>query len=107
MDPEGIEGAYPPPLDNASFHSSMSRHSFLSSTTRNQFRGEDSSRLVPVILRISPANDGDMAGYIHLDSNKIVHHSALVAYFTDAGQTIEVISCSNFDEFLADHSLLT
>ena len=107
MDPEGIEGAYPPPLDNASFHSSMSRHSFLSSTTRNQFRGEDSSRLVPVILRISPANDGDMAGYIHLDSNEIVHHSALVAYFTNAGRTIEVISCSNFDEFLADHSLLT
>ena len=98
MVPEDKGGEYPPPLANASSHSSK---------TRNQTGSEDPLRPFPVILRISPANDGDMAGYIHLAYNDIIHQYAVVAYFDSASRAVEVIPCPDFDAFLANHSLRT
>ena len=99
MDPDGMGGeGFPPSLANASSPSS---------TTSNPTGGVDSTHPVPVILRISPANAGDMAGYIHLSYNEIIHRSAVVAYFDSAGREVEVIPCPDFDAFLADHSLRT
>ena len=96
MDPDGImSGSLPPSVHKFSH----------SSTTRLQAGGEDPLRPTPVILRISPANDGDMAGYIHLAPNEFTHQSALVAYFNNAGRAVDVISCPDFDAFLAEHSL--
>ena len=56
MDPDGMGGAgFPPPLANTSSPSS---------TTSNPTGAVDSTHPVPVILRISPTNAGDRAGYI-------------------------------------------
>ena len=82
MDPDGIVGEYPPPPAHTSSHSS---------TTEPQTGGEDPLRPGPVILRILPANNGDMAGYIRLAYNEIIHQSALVAYFNNACQAVDVI----------------
>ena len=99
MDPDGMGGeGFPPSLANASSPSS---------TTSNPTGGVDSTHPVPVILRISPANAGDMAGYIHLAYNEIIHRSAVVAYFDSAGREVEVIPCPDFDAFFASHSLRT
>jgi hypothetical protein len=57
MDPDGIMSESLPPSVHTFSHSS---------TTRLQAGGKDPLRPTPVILRIFPANDGDMAGYIHL-----------------------------------------
>ncbi len=96
MDPDGIMSESLPPSVHTFSHSS---------TTRLQAGGEDPLRLTPVILCILPANDGDMAGYIHLAPNEFTHQSALVAYFNNAGRAVDVISCPDFDAFLAEHSL--
>ncbi len=96
MDPDGFISEYLPPSAHTSSHSS---------TTRLQTGGENPLRPSPVILRISPANDGDIAGYIHLAPNEFMHRSALVAYFNKAGRAVDVIPCPDFDAFLAEHSL--
>jgi hypothetical protein len=96
MDPDGIVGAYPPPLTHTSSHSS---------TTRPQTGGEYPLRPGPVIFCISSANIDDMAGYIHLASNKIIHQSVLVAYFDKASRAVDVIPCPDFDAFLTGHLL--
>ena len=46
-----------------------------------------------------------MARYIQLASNEIIHQSALIAYFDNAGRAVDVIPCPDFDEFLTGHFL--
>ncbi len=75
-------GEPPPHRDNASSHSS---------TTTNQTSSEASNRPVPVILRISPANDGKMAGYIHLAYGEIIDYTEGVHDRVDILHVIDTV----------------
>ena len=103
----GGEGIPPPLHDNPSVPSTNASNNASSnaSTTTRPTGGGSSTRPVPVILCISPANDGGTVGYIHLAYGEIVHQAAVIAYFDSARQEVVVIPCPDFEAFLATHSL--
>ena len=61
----------------------------------------------PVILRISPAQDGAQFGYIHLASGEIDHQEAIRAYFDSAGREVTTLPCPDFEGFLLANTLRT
>ena len=85
MDPEPMGGeGIPPPINNNSSVPSINASNNASSnalTTTHPTGGRGSTRPVPVILCISPANEGKTVGYIHLAYGKIIHQAAVIAYF--------------------------
>ena len=100
----------PPPLNNNPSVPSTNASNYASSnssTTTRLTGGGSSTRPVPVILCISPANEGGMFGYIHLAYGEIIPQAAVTAYFDSAGREVVVIPCPNFEAFLANHSLRT
>jgi hypothetical protein len=53
-----------------------------------------------IMLCISPQLVGGGFGFIFLDSNECIHQDSLLAYFDSTGQSIYVLPCPNFEEFL-------
>ena len=63
--------------------------------------------LSPVILRVSPAHNGEQSGYIHLTPGERVHQETMQAYFVNAGREVITLPCPDFDGFLLAQSLRT
>ena len=61
----------------------------------------------PVILRVSPAHDGEQFGYIYLTPGEREHHETIQAYFDRAGREVTTLPCPDFEEFLLANSLRT
>ena len=92
---------------HASRRSPVSR-SHLSSRTRESGlpRNDPSHPLPPpLILRVSPASDDELPGYIYLAADELDDQEAIRAYFDSAGRTVTTLPCPNFDGFLLANSL--
>jgi hypothetical protein len=63
--------------------------------------------IVPVILRISPAQEGEQFGHIYLTPDELLHQVAIQAYFDSAGREIMTLPCPDFEGFLTLNSLRT
>ncbi len=59
----------------------------------------------PVMLHISPSEEGRACRFIYLFSQEISDQSAIIAYFDNAGREVSVLSCQDFNEFLASNHL--
>ncbi len=59
----------------------------------------------PVMLCISPSEEGGACGFIYLSSQEISDQAAIIAYFDNAGREVSVLPCQDFDEFLASNHL--
>jgi hypothetical protein len=59
----------------------------------------------PVMLCISPSEEGGARGFIYLSSQEISDQAAIIAYFNNAGREVYVLPCQDFDEFLAFNHL--
>ena len=103
------EGILPPLNNNPSVPSinASNNASSNASTPTRPTGGRGSTRPVPVILCILPANEGGTVGYIHLAYGKIVHQATAIAYFDSVLREVVVIPCSDFEVFLANHLLRT
>jgi hypothetical protein len=102
----GGEGILPPINNNPSVPSTNASNNAFTSASTNTHPpgGGGSTRPVPVILRISPANEGDTVGYIPLAHGEIIHQATVIAYFDRAGREVGVIPCPDFEAFLANYS---
>ena len=63
--------------------------------------------LLPVIIRVSPAHDGEPFGYIYLTPGERDHQETVRAYFDSAGREVTTLPCPDFDKFLLANSLHT
>jgi hypothetical protein len=63
--------------------------------------------LLQVILRVSPAQDGEPFGYIHLTPGECKHLETIRAYFDSAGREVITLLCPDFEEFLLANSIRT
>ena len=70
------------------------------SSQGNASFGHNLSRDILVMLCISPQSVGGSFGIIFLDTNERIHQYSLLAYFDSTGQSIHILPCSNFEEFL-------
>jgi hypothetical protein len=59
----------------------------------------------PVMLCISPSEEGGACGFIYLSSREISDQAAIIAYFNNAGRDVSVLPCQGFNEFLASNHL--
>ena len=61
----------------------------------------------PVILCITPTQDGEPFGYIHLTPREHKHLETIRAYFDSADREVITLPCPDFEEFLLANSLCT
>jgi hypothetical protein len=61
----------------------------------------------PVIVRVSPAHDGEPFGYIYLTPGECDHQETVRAYFDSAGREVTTLPCPDFEKFLFANSLRT
>ena len=61
----------------------------------------------PVIIRVSPAHDGEPFGYIYLTPEERNHQETVRAYFDSAGREVTTLPCPDFEEFLLANSFRT
>jgi hypothetical protein len=52
------------------------------------------------MLRMSPDSAGSSFGYIYLAIDERIYQEPLLAFFNNAGQTVHVLPCPDFDVFL-------
>ena len=60
-----------------------------------------------MIIRVSPAHDGEPFGYIYLTPGERDHQETVRAYFDSAGREVTTLPCPDFEEFLLANSLRT
>ena len=53
----------------------------------------------PVILRVSPAQDGEKFGSIHLTPGERKHQETIRAYFNSTGREVITLLCPDFEGF--------
>jgi hypothetical protein len=104
--------AFPPPINNNSSSVQSNTPSDEYTVARNSPRdhpsaGSDRTAPSPVILCISPAQDGGSFGFIHLSSSEIINQAAIIAYFDSAGREVVVLPCPDFEGFLVANLLRT
>ena len=58
-----------------------------------------------MILRVSPAHDGEQFQYIHLTPGEREHQETIRAYFDSEGREVITLPCPDFEEFLLANSL--
>jgi hypothetical protein len=102
----------PPPINNNSSSVRSNTPSDKYTVARNSphnhpSTGSDRTAPSPVILCISPAQDGGSFGFIHLSSREIINQAAIIAYFDSAGREVVVLPCPDFEGFLVANLLLT
>jgi hypothetical protein len=61
----------------------------------------------PVIIRVSPAHDGEPFRYIYLTPGERDHQETVRAYFDSAGREVTTLPCPDFEEFFLANSLRT
>jgi hypothetical protein len=59
-----------------------------------------------IILRISPASGSATFGYVYFAETELCHQDAIIAYFDSASREVTVFSCSDFESFIADNSII-
>ena len=61
----------------------------------------------PVIIRVSPAHDGEPFRYIYLTPGERNHQETIRAYFDSAGREVTTLPCPDFEDFFLANSLRT
>ncbi len=59
----------------------------------------------PVMLCISPSEEGGACRFIYLSSREISDQAAIIAYFNNTGREVSGLPCQDFNEFLASNHL--
>jgi hypothetical protein len=79
---------------------SLSQVNRLSNSLGGSSYDHNLPRDIPVMLRVSPDSARSSFGYIYLAIDERIHQETLLAFFNNAGQTVHVLPCPDFNVFL-------
>ncbi len=111
MDPDGNGGEFPCPNqvnDANAVNATLSQMTRLSLSQVNRSsnspggssNGHNLPRDISVMLRVSPESAGSSFGYIYLAIDECIHQEPLLTFFNNAGRTVHILPCPDFDVFL-------